>query len=134
MIRMLEDVKKRLGSLGISVSGEPSNSDDLILSFTIDKVANHINNQTNLMSIPKGLEEIAIDMVVGEFLFLKKSMGQLEIETIDFSPVTKRVQDGDTNVEFAVGEKSTPEAHFGALLAYLRHNEVDFVKYRVMTW
>ncbi|BAQ11308.1 phage protein [Bacillus sp. OxB-1] len=131
---MLEDVKKRLVSLGVSVSGEPSNSDDLILSFTIEKITNHINNQTNLTKIPEGLKEIAVDMVVGEFLFLKKGMGQLEIETIDFSPVTKRVQDGDTDVEFAVGENSTPEANFGALLAYLRHNEVDFVKYRVMTW
>lgn len=84
MIRMLEDVKKRLGSLGISVSGEPSNSDDLILSFTIDKVANHINNQTNLMSIPKGLEEIAIDMVVGEFLFLKKAWGSWMLKRSTF--------------------------------------------------
>lgn len=131
---MLEDVKQRLGSLGVLVSSEPSNSDDVILEFTIDKITNRIKNKTNLSEMPEGLYEIAIDMVVGEFLFLKKSMGQLNIETIDFSPFTKQVQDGDTNVTFAVEANSTPEAKFDAFINYLRHDEVDFIKYRVLTW
>lgn len=131
---MLEDVKKRLNSLGVHTSSEPSNSDDTILEFTIDKVTNRIKNKTNISQIPKGLYEIAIDMVVGEFLFLKKSMGQLNIETIDFSPFAKQVQDGDTNVTFAVEANSTPEAKFDAFINYLRHDEVDFIKYRVLTW
>lgn len=131
---MLEDVKQRLGSLGISISSEPSNSDDVILEFTIDKITNRIKNKTNLSEIPEGLYEIAIDMVVGEFLFLKKSMGQLNIETIDFTPFAKQVQDGDTNVTFAVEANSTPEAKFDAFINYLRHDEVDFIKYRVLTW
>lgn len=130
---MLEEVKQRLRSLGIAVSSEPSSSDDLILSFTIDKITNHIKNRTNLSSIPNGLKEIAVDMVVGEFLFLKKGIGQLDIETIDFTPVAKQIQDGDTNVTFADGA-ATPESRFDVLVGYLQHNEVDLLKYRVLTW
>lgn len=131
---MLEDVQKRLSSVGIAISGEPGNADGTILSFSIDKVSNHIKNQTNLNEIPQGLHEVSVDMVVGEFLLAKKSMGLLNVSSLDFDLVAKQVQDGDTNVVFAVSESTTPEAQFNAFISYLQHNEVDFVKYRVLTW
>ena len=131
---MIEDVKKRLTSLGILVSSEPGNNDDMMLPFCIDKVTNHVNNQTNLNEIPLGLHEITVDMVVGEFLFTKKSMGVLDVSSLDFEAVAKQVQDGDTNVVFAVEANSTPEAQFNAFIAYLQHNEVDFTRYRVLLW
>ena len=131
---MLEDVKIRLKSLGISVSSEPNSQDEILLAFCIDKVTNHINNQTNLSEIPQGLHEIAVDMIVGEFLYAKKSMGALSVDTLDFELIAKQVQDGDTNVIFAVEGNNTPEAQFNAFVVYLQHNEVDFVRYRVMLW
>ena len=131
---MLEDVKERLISLGISLSSEPGNTDAIILSFSVDKVTNHINNQTNLSEIPQGLHEIAVDMVIGEFLFTKKSMGLLDVSSLDFEAVAKQVQDGDTNVVFAVEANSTPEAQFNNFITYLQHNEVDFTRYRVLVW
>ncbi|PJO43917.1 hypothetical protein [Lysinibacillus xylanilyticus] len=131
---MLEDVKKRLKSLGISVSSEPNSQDELLLNICIIKVTNHVNNQTNLSEIPQGLHEIAVDMAVGEFLYNKKSMGALSIDTLDFDLIAKQVQDGDTNTVFAIEANSTPEAQFNAFIAYLQHNEVDFVRYRVLTW
>lgn len=131
---MLEDVKNRLLSLGIPISSEASNSDDMIMNFSIEKVTSHIKNQTNLCTIPNGLYETAVDMVAGEFLFMKKGMGKLNLETVDFGAIAKQVQDGDTNVVFAVEASNTPEAKFDALVNYLRHNETDFVRYRVLTW
>lgn len=131
---MLEDVKARLKSLGISVSSEPNNADEVMLFFCITKVTNHINNQTNLSKIPQGLHEIAVDMVVGEFLYAKKSMGALSVETLDFELIAKQVQDGDTNVMFAIDASNTPEAQFNSFIAYLQHNEVDFTRYRVFVW
>ncbi|WP_431808799.1 hypothetical protein [Lysinibacillus sphaericus] len=131
---MLEDVKARLKSLGISVSSEPNSADEVMLFFCITKVTNHINNQTNLSKIPQGLHEIAVDMVVGEFLYAKKSMGALSVETLDFELIAKQVQDGDTNVMFAIDASSTPEAQFNSFIAYLQHNEVDFTRYRVFVW
>jgi len=131
---MLEDVKTRLKSLGISVSSDPNNQDEILLNFSIDKVTNHINNQTNLSEIPQGLHEIAVDMVVGEFLYAKKSMGALSVETLNFEAIVKQIQEGDTNTVFAIEANSTPEAQFNAFISYLQHNETDFVRYRVMLW
>lgn len=131
---MLTDVKERLSSLGINLTNEPGTADGTILLFSIDKVSNHIKNQTNLNEIPQGLHEVSVDMVVGEFLLAKKSMGLLNISSLDFDVVAKQVQDGDTNTVFAVSENTTPEAQFNAFIHYLQHNEVDLVKYRVLTW
>ncbi|WP_142385098.1 hypothetical protein [Cytobacillus massiliigabonensis] len=131
---MLQEVKNRLQSLGITVSTAPSNTDEMVITFSIEKVTNFIKNQTNLNAIPEGLLEIAIDMIAGEFLFTKKSMGLLNIDSIDFGLIEKQVQEGDTNVTFVVEVNSTPEAQFNAFVQYLRHNEVDFVRYRVLLW
>lgn len=131
---MYLDVVVRLSALGVALSSAPSSSDDMLLKHAIDKVTNHINSQTNLLSIPNGLKEIAIDMVVGEFLLTKKAMGLLDIETLNFEAVAKQVQDGDTNVVFAVEAIRTPEAQFDAFILYLQHGNTDFIKYRVLTW
>lgn len=131
---MLEKVKERLVSLGISVSYDPTSSDGFLLSFAVKKTMDHIKNQTNLDVIPQGLEYVAIDMAVGEFLFTKKSVGLLDVCSLDFEVVAKQIQDGDTNTVFAVSESTTPEAQFNAFIAYLQHNDVDFVSYRVLTW
>lgn len=127
---MLNKVKERLNSLKVPIT----DNDDSLLNFSIDRVRNHIKTQTNQQEIPTELNEIAIDMVIGEFLFLKKSMGQLDIETIDFSPFAKQVQDGDTNVIFAVEIDGTPESKFNAMIEYLQHNEVDYRKFRRLSW
>lgn len=131
---MLDKVMLRLGALGVKVSNEPSSTDVYLLNFAVNKTRDSIKNKTNLSSIPQGLEHIAIDMAVGEFLFAKKSMGLLNVDSLDFSIVAKQIQDGDTNVVFATNENTTPEARFNVFINYLQHNEVDFVKYRVLTW
>ena len=45
--------------------------DEVILTFSIQKVENTIKNDCNVSSIPGGLENIAIDMAAGEFLTAK---------------------------------------------------------------
>lgn len=131
---MLEAVKERLRSLGIAVSSEPTSTDDYLINFAVKKTVDHINNQTNLTAVPEGLTNVAIDMAVGEFLFTKKSMGLLQIDALNFELISKRIKDGDTDVEFAVDAKSTPEARFNSFLNHLQHNEVDFTRYRVLLW
>lgn len=131
---MYLDVVMRLSALGVTLSSAPSSSDDMLLKHAIDKVTSHIKNQTNLSAVPNGLKEIAIDMVVGEFLLTKKAMGLLDVETLNFEAVAKQVQDGDTNIVFAVEANRTPEAQFEAFILYLKHSNTDFLKYRVLTW
>lgn len=132
---MLEAVKERIKSLGITVSSVPDNPDEYMLKFSIDKVTNHIKTQTNLSFIPVPLHHIVVDMVVGEFLLMKKSMGQLTIDGLDFGLVAKTIQDGDTTTTFAIDKDNlTPEASFNAFINYLRHDAFDFIAYRVLTW
>lgn len=130
------DVKNRIEALGVTLSSAPTSSDDYLIDFAIEKVTSYINNQTNLSSIPRESYNHAVDMVVGEFLATKKAMGQLDVETIDFTLVAKKVQDGDTNVEFALNSdaSNTPEGQFNAFLAYLRHGNLNWSKYRVLIW
>lgn len=61
---MLERVKERLESFGYVLK----DGDEVILTFSIQKVENTIKNDCNVPSIPDGLMNIAIDMAVGEFL------------------------------------------------------------------
>lgn len=127
---MLAQVKQRINSFGIEL--DPS--DDMTLAFVIDKVTNHVKNQTNLKEVPPGLHEIAVDMVVGDFLFTKKSMGLLAMDSLNFELIEKRIQDGDTTVDYAIDADNTPEAKFERLLMSLKHNEADFLRYRVFLW
>ena len=54
---MLEQVKERLESFGYALK----DSDEAILTFSIQKVENTIKNDCNLSSIPEGLANIAVD-------------------------------------------------------------------------
>lgn len=126
---MLEDVTKRLASFGY----ELVDTDSWVLGFIIQKVTNHILNQCNTITIPEGLHEIAVDMVVGEFLLEKKSVNQLT--GFDLSAAIKQIEEGDTSVTFALSEGSkTPEGRLDALISFLLHNETDFASYRCFKW
>ena len=126
---MLEDVTKRLASFGYEVV----EADAWMIGFIIQKVENHIKNQCNTSTIPERLHEIAVDMVVGEFLFGKKSIGQLA--GFDLDAAIKSIQEGDTNVTFALGEGSkTPEGRLDALIGFLKRGEADFASYRCIKW
>lgn len=127
---MLDDVVKRLESLGYTAT----EADAWVLGFIIEKVENHIKNDCNVSEVPDGLHQIAVDMVVGEFLFQKKSTGQLT--GFDMEAVVKQVQEGDTSVTYAIGEgSSTPEQRFDSLVHYLMsYGKGSFASYRRIKW
>lgn len=127
---MLDDVVKRLESLGYTAT----EADTWVLGFIIEKVENHIKNDCNVSEVPDGLHQIAVDMAVGEFLFQKKSTGQLT--GFDMEAVVKQVQEGDTSVTYAIGEgSSTPEQRFDSLVHYLmNYGKGSFASYRRIKW
>ncbi len=127
---MLEDVTARLASFGYEVTA----GDNWGLDFIIQKVENHIKNDCNVDAVPEGLHNIAVDMVVGEFLLSKKSTGQLTGFNLDAA--IKQIQEGDTSVTFAIGEgDSTPEKRLDVLISYLmNYGKDDFASYRCFKW
>ena len=126
------DVGKLLESFGY----ELQDGDDWLLGFCIQKVENSIKNECNVSSVPCGLKKVASQMVVGEFLFAKKGIGQLQGLEIDIDAAVKQIQEGDTNVTFAFGNGSmTPEQRLDMLIAYLmRNGKSQFVHYRRLRW
>jgi len=127
---MLEDVTKRLESFGYEVT----EADNWMIEFLIQKIENSIKADCNINTIPEELHEIAVDMVVGEFLLNKKSRGQLE--GFDLEAAVKQIHEGDTSVTFAIGDGSkTPEERLDELILYLmNHGKGKFASYRCIKW
>ena len=128
----IDTVKKRLKSFGYEVK----ESDEFALTFCIEKVRNTIKNDTNQPDVPKGLEYIAVDMVVGEFLLSKKTFAPDDLASFDLEYAVKQIQTGDTNTVFATGEGSlTPEQRLTAFINYLlSYGRSEFSSYRRLRW
>lgn len=125
---MLEDVTKRLESFGYEVT----EADNWMIEFLIQKIENSIKADCNINTIPEELHEIAVDMVVGEFLLNKKSRGQLE--GFDLEAAVKQIHEGDTSVTFSDGSK-TPEERLDELILYLmNYGKGKFAAYRCIKW
>ena len=129
---MQERLKERLESFGYALK----DGDEAMLAFSIQKATSTIKNDCNVSSIPDGLENIAIDMAIGEFLTAKKTFSPDDIAGLDLDFAVKQIQEGDTNTVFATGEGSlTPEQRLNSFLNYLlTHGRDEFSCYRRLRW
>lgn len=129
---MLERIKERLQSIGYAVK----DSDDIAINFAMQKVENTIKNDCNISAIPDGLMHIAIDMVVGEFLMSKKTFAPDDLLNFNLDSAIKQIQEGDTNISFAVGEGSkTDEQRLDSFIDYLlNYGRDEFITYRRFRW
>ena len=129
---MLEWVKERLESFGYTLK----DGDEVILTFSIQKVENTIKDDCNIPSIPDGLVSIAIDMAIGEFLTAKKTFSPDDIAGLNLDFAVKQILEGDTNTIFATGEGTlTPEQRLNNFLNYLlTHGRDEFSCYRRLKW
>lgn len=129
---MLERIKERLQSIGYAVK----DSDDIAINFAMQKVENTIKNDCNISAIPDGLMHIAIDMVVGEFLMSKKTFAPDDLLNFNLDSAIKQIQEGDTNISFAVGEGSkTDEQRLDNFIDYLlNYGRDEFITYRRFRW
>lgn len=129
---MLERIKERLRSIGYAVK----DSDDIAINFAMQKVENTIKNDCNISAIPDGLMNIAIDMAVGEFLMSKKTFAPNDLLNFNLDSAIKQIQEGDTNISFAVGEGSkTDEQRLDSFIDYLlNYGRDEFITYRRFRW
>nr|DAN19806.1 MAG TPA: head to tail adaptor [Caudoviricetes sp.] len=129
---MLERIKERLQSLGYTVK----DSDDIAINFAMQKVENTIKNDCNVSAIPDGLKHVAINMVVGEFLMSKKTFAPNDLLNFNLDSAVKQIQEGDTNISFAIGEGSkTDEQRLDSFIDYLlNYGRDEFITYRRFRW
>lgn len=134
----LEKIKLRLKSLGY----EPTEADDFALDFVMKKTEQHIKHFCNISSIPDCLEYVFIDMAAGEFLQTKKSLGQLSIEQVEqitgtAEPAIKKIQDGDTTIEYQSVNTTAVDSTtlFNNLMDKLINGyETDLIRHRKLVW
>lgn len=119
-----------LTALGVTGAAE-----DPLLDIVISNVQYRVQNETNRKDMPEGLESLAVSMAVGEYLNMKKCSGQLEGFDLDAAAV-KSIQEGDTNITFALGEgSSTPEQRLNSLIDYLINGRIgEIYRYRRLVW
>ena len=127
---MRDDVVAMLTALGVTGADT-----DPLLDMVLTNVQWQIKNLSNLSEIPEGLESLAVSMAVGEYLNMKKCSGQLEGFDLDAAAV-KSIQEGDTNITFALGEgSSTPEQRLNSLIDYLINGRIgEIYRYRRLVW
>lgn len=126
---MRDQVISMLTALGVTGAAT-----DPLLDILLQNVQQRILNKTNQSVIPEGLESVAIYMAVGEYLNMKKTVGQLT--GLDLDAAIKQIQEGDTNTVFAIGEGSlTPEQRLNGLIDYLINGRSDeLYRYRKLVW
>lgn len=126
---MRDQVISMLTALGVTwVVGDP------LLDILLQNVQQRILSKTNQSVIPEGLESVAVYMAVGEYLNMKKAIGQLT--GFDLDAAIKQIQEGDTNTVFAIGEGSlTPEQRLNGLIDYLINGRSDeLYRFRKLVW
>ena len=126
---MLEKARELLAALGFTVAAT-----DALLVYLVGSVTERVLNETNQTEIPEGLEYLSAEMVVGEYLNLKKNSG--ELDGFDTEAAIKQIQEGDTNITFALGAgSSTPEQRLDSLINYLTNGRTrEFIRYRRVVW
>lgn len=126
---MREKIIDFLTAMGITEA-----ENDGLLDLIINNVEYKVLNETNtVLPMPEGLESIAVYMAIGEYLSFKKTSGQLE--SIDLELAVKQIQEGDTNIQYAIGEGSqTPEQRLDSLITFLSNRASELVKYRRLVW
>ena len=125
----INEVKERLAQLGY----EKQEGDEIALLFCINRVEEYIKNTCNITEIPEGLHYKAIDMVCGEFLDTKLSLGQLEGYSVADNRLIKTVSEGDTTVTYQDGATDS----YGAVSSYisgLKAADAELYTYRKMRW
>jgi DNA helicase TIP49 (TBP-interacting protein) len=124
-----EMVLNRLDSFGYEVKA----SDSLMIGFAMQKVENTIKNECNISEIPDGLIHTAVDMACGEFLFVKKQTGQLELGDLDLTGAVSSIKEGDTQVNFSSDESDSDKVD--SFLNYLMNSgKGELVCYRKIRW
>lgn len=110
--------------------------DEFLLEHCLDKNENYILNQTNQDVVPRQLYEIWIDRALADFLENRWANNTLNIETIDFSPMLNRIQEGDTTIDIATKKDGgmSDEGRFMMMIQQLRQPDFSYARFRRFKW
>lgn len=114
----------------------PTEDDKIMIQHALERAIERALAFTNQKKLPDGLKYEVIQMAVGEFLFLKKSIGGLRDGEggIKFPTVIKQFTEGDTNVS-ANDQGKNDEANFEKMIDDMRFGNPWILEhYRRLHW
>ena len=127
----VEMVTKRLESFGYTLKP----NDEYTLEFLLEKTKLDILNFCNIKELPLELNYVAVDMVCGEFLLEKKSVGALNLNDIDLNAVAiKSISEGDTSVTYATENTQGALQKLDTLIQNLLDSKKYLYKFRRIAW
>lgn len=126
---MYEKAADLLAALGITEA-----VNDPLLHAVVSNTEYRVLNKTNTaLPMAEDLESIAVYMAVGEYLKCKKVCGQLD--GIALTPEVKRLKEGDTDIQYAIGEGSlTPEQRLDQMIDWFQKRSRELYKFRRLVW
>ena len=124
--QLSETVSQRLQTIGYTVKNE----DDFLLKYSISKSENYIKNFCNIDIIPDELFYVEVDIICGNFLKEKKSVGQLD--GFEFNGEVKSISEGDTSIIYA-GVESVSEQVDKLIKNFLDKGD-ELICFRKIKW
>ena len=130
----MENIKDKVVKLLTKIGYTPTEEDDFLIDFSIDKVENDIKNYCNISEIPDGLAYVFCYRVAGEFLNAMKNSGSLDIENMKLNTAfVTSISMGDTSTSFS--DKNSDENRINSLINYLLTTGQDSINaYRCIKW
>lgn len=125
-----KQVTDRLKQFGYEVTENENSQVDFELNLTIE----YVKNYCNITTIPTILDNRIIDKVAALYLFNRKNSGKLE--GFDYESVIKQIKEGDTTVQYAVGQgEDTPENRFDSFVKQLERGfDKWLTPHRALRW
>ena len=130
----MENIKDKVVKLLTKIGYTPTEKDDFLIDFSIDKVENDIKNYCNIGEIPDGLAYVFCYRVCGEFINAKKNSGSLEMQNMKINTAfVTSISIGDTSTSFS--DKNSDENRINSLINYLLTTGQDTINsYRCIKW
>ncbi len=113
---------EKLQKLKLLLGLENDDKDELLL-FVIDKVSDMVCNYCNIKQVPKGLENVMLNMAVD--LYRAESLGQEQAEG-----TVKSVTEGDVTVSFASASAISENSG----MQFLKDYTTQLNRYRRLKW
>ena len=106
-----------------------------LLGFCTQKVDWDIKNSCNVPKVPEGLYKVAAGMILAEYLSGLMTQGVINGKAVfNFEGAVKQLQEGDTNIVFAVDSSMSGEGKLNSFIEQLRSNRNQFITYRRLKW
>lgn len=125
------DVLKLLDAIGYPMREE----DVWLLGYCVQMVDWEIKNACNIQKVPEGLYKVAQGLIVASFLDRLSARGVLtKSGELSFDGAIKRLQEGDTNIEFVTDSTTSDEQKLKQFIADCNRGREQFIRYRRLAW